>query len=288
MRNLGTIGGSPASLAPFNHAIAYVPSLDLYLDGTAEFHGSRELPSVDHRADALIVDDSGHGKFLVTPEVKAEHNDTALAMEVALRADGSAEVKGTSEVSGDSAASYRQSYQSVATRKAEFEQGWAQTFPGLKVTSVEMTDSGLLEQGVHLSYAMSVPRYAEVKWDGLRFYPFGSGRRYTQTYAPLAERKFDLVLYGPWVNTFSFRYALPQGMSVADLPKDVEESTPFGHYKLSQKVEDGVLVATSEVALTVDRVSAEDYPKFRAFLARMDQAFQRRVELAKLPTQAAR
>lgn len=287
MRNLGTIGGTPASLAPFNHAIAYVPSLDLYLDGTAEFHGSGELPSVDHRADALIVDASGHGRFLVTPEVKADRNDTTLTLDVGLHADGSAEVKGQSDVRGENAASYRQSYQAVATRKAQFEQGWAQTFPGLKVEKVEMSDSSLLEQGVHLDYAMSVPRYAEVKREGLRFYPFGSGRRYTQSFAPLAERKFDLILSGPWVNRYVFRYALPKGMTVAGLPPDVEETSAFGHYRLSQKVVDGSLVCQSEVVITVDRVSAKDYPKFRAFLGRLDQAFQRRVELTRLPTQAS-
>ena len=32
----GGIEPEPASLAPFDHAIAYVPSLDLYLDGTAQ------------------------------------------------------------------------------------------------------------------------------------------------------------------------------------------------------------------------------------------------------------
>ena len=41
----GAIAPEPASLAVFDHAIAYVPSLDLYLDGTAEHSGTRELPA---------------------------------------------------------------------------------------------------------------------------------------------------------------------------------------------------------------------------------------------------
>ncbi|HEY8077112.1 MAG TPA: DUF3857 domain-containing protein, partial [Labilithrix sp.] len=43
----GDFETEPASLAPFDHAIAYVPSMDLYLDGTAEYTGSTELPSMD-------------------------------------------------------------------------------------------------------------------------------------------------------------------------------------------------------------------------------------------------
>ncbi len=44
MRRLGVIPPEPASLAVFNHAILYVPDLDLFLDGTASWTGSRELP----------------------------------------------------------------------------------------------------------------------------------------------------------------------------------------------------------------------------------------------------
>ena len=39
------------------------------------------------------------------------------------------------------------------------------------------------------------------------------------------------------------------------------------------------LVCTSEVVLSVARVKASDYPAFRAFLGRMDQAFARKVVL---------
>src|SRR4029078_8749307 len=48
----GRFRSEVASLAPFDHAIAYVPELDLYLDGTAEFTGSSELPSLDPGAAA--------------------------------------------------------------------------------------------------------------------------------------------------------------------------------------------------------------------------------------------
>ena len=55
--NKGEIETMPASLAPFDHMIAYVPSLDLYLDGTAEYTGSLELPAMDRGALALQVNE---------------------------------------------------------------------------------------------------------------------------------------------------------------------------------------------------------------------------------------
>src|SRR6266550_2592552 len=46
-RRMGNLSEAPASLAVFDHAILYVPKYELYLDGTAEFHGSGELPPDD-------------------------------------------------------------------------------------------------------------------------------------------------------------------------------------------------------------------------------------------------
>src|SRR5512140_364919 len=75
MRNLGNLTEDVPSLAAFNHAIVYVPKYQLFLDGTAEFHSSRELPSADHRANVLIVDmEQGKSTFMVTPEANAEDN----------------------------------------------------------------------------------------------------------------------------------------------------------------------------------------------------------------------
>ena len=51
----------PASLAIFDHAIVYVPKLDRYLDGTAEFAGLRELPAQDQGVMVLRVGPHGSG-----------------------------------------------------------------------------------------------------------------------------------------------------------------------------------------------------------------------------------
>jgi tetratricopeptide (TPR) repeat protein len=287
MRNLGAIGETPASLAPFNHAIAYVPKLDLFLDGTAEFHGADELPWVDHVAQALIVDPTGHGRFLTTPEAAATANQNRMSLEVALTRDGSAEVKGQSEILGENAPDYRRNYQAAATRKANFEQGWAQTFPGLSVGKLEISDSSALEQSVKLDYTLHVPRYAEADGGSLRFFPFGSTRQYVQSYASLSTRSQDLVMSAPWDNHFAFHYTLPAGLAPVSLPPEAKEETPFGHYALHCSQDGAKVDCEGEVALTVDRVKAADYAAFRAFLGRLDQAFGRKVTLTALPTQAS-
>jgi len=285
MRQLGAIPAEPASLAVFNHAIIYVPALDWYLDGTAEFHGATELPISDRRASVLIVEPRGKSRFTFTPEARPEDNVTDVQLDLALLAGGAAEVKGESRVRGSAAPEYRRSYQSAATRRTTFEQGWAQTFPGLSVDKVSISDPNRLDQDVALDYELSIPRYAEVGGDTLRFLPFGSRRGYVETYAGLAERRGDLVLDGPSVSRFTFRYRLPVGWSVDGLPPDVTTETRFGRLHVAYSVEQGVLVCRGELVFTRDRITANEYPEFRAFVAQVDQTFARKV-LVRAPRKA--
>ena len=286
MRQLGNIPPEPASLAVFNHAIVWVPSLDWYLDGTAEFHGATELPPSDRRANILVVEPGGRSRFTTTPEARAEDNVTDVELELALRPGGGAEVKGESRVRGSAAPEYRRSYQSAATRRTAFEQGWAQTFPGLSVDKVSISDPTRLDQDVSLDYQLNIPRYAEVGGDTLRFFPFGSRRGYLETYAGLSERRGDLVLDGPSVSRFTFRYRLPKGWSVDGLPPDVSSTSQFGQLTVKYSVEPGLLVCRGELVFSRDRIRAQDYPAFRAFVAQIDQAFSRKV-LVRAPQKGA-
>jgi tetratricopeptide (TPR) repeat protein/transglutaminase-like putative cysteine protease len=279
MRNLGSIGEEPASLAAFNHAIVYVPRFDLYLDGTAEFHGARELPSSDRVANVLVVEPGGKATFLTTPEARAEDNATRLTMNLTLRPDGGAEVTGASTVGGQLAPEYRRAYRAVASRRSTFERSWAQSFPGLAVHEVKLNDTTRLDDDVQVDFRMTIPRFAEAMPGQLRFLPFGTGRSYTQSYASLAARRFDLVMNGPWANSFTFRYTLPPGYSVAELPSNQQEETPFGRLRLTFRQEGHQLICDGEVAITAARVEADDYAAFRAFLGRVDQAFARKVTL---------
>ena len=88
-RRLGAIGPTPASLAVFDHAIAYVPSLDRYLDGTARFYGSTELPSDDQGASGLLIDPAGQSHLIVTPILPAQHNVTTTDLSLEVRPEES-------------------------------------------------------------------------------------------------------------------------------------------------------------------------------------------------------
>ncbi|MEW5742883.1 MAG: DUF3857 domain-containing protein [Myxococcota bacterium] len=277
MRSLGALSSEVASLSAFNHAIVYVPKLDRFLDGTAEFHGSRELPTADRLANVLVVEPSGPSRFFTTPEAKPEENGTSLELTVSLKVDGSAQVKGRLKTTGQGAPEQRRAYETPATRQSTFEQQWAQSFPGAQVGTLTVSDVKALEQPVTLDFTATLPRYAEAGGGILRFYPFGASRTFTQALAPLTERTYDVALPGVWVNQLVFTYLLPAGWTAPEVPPDAVEESPFGSLRIvTRRVEGGVRVEGVMVMKT-PRIAAKDYPAFRAWLMSVDQAFSRKL-----------
>jgi tetratricopeptide (TPR) repeat protein/transglutaminase-like putative cysteine protease len=281
MRRLGAIGAEPASLSIFDHAIAYVPKYDLWLDGTAEHYGSRELPVEDRGATVLVIEPGGGSKLGQIPFGKPEDNLTRSEYEVALTAAGAATVAGKTTISGLAAPEYRRTYQQPATRKQSYEQGWARAFPGLSVKQLEFSDLTDIEREVELRYSLDVPRYASADDGGERsFSAFGSGASYVESFAPLSARKHDLELPYPWANRARYRFSLPAGWAAKALPSDVELKSPFGALTLKYRAEGGALTLETDLVMAVSRVKAAEYPAYRAFLGQVDQALQRRVKLA--------
>lgn len=277
MQDLGNLSGEVASLSAFNHAIVYVPKLDRFLDGTAEFHGSRELPSADRRANVLVVEPEAPSRFLTTPEANPEENGSALELTVALKVDGSAQVKGRLRTTGQGAPEQRRAYETPATRQSVFEQQWAQSFPGVQVGTLSVSDVKALEQPVTVEFTAALPRYAEAGGGILRFYPFGASRTFTQALAPLSERTYDVSLPGVWVNQLVFTYQLPAGWTVPELPSDVEETSKWGTLRVVVRRVDAGLRVEGVMVMREPRVAAAEYPAFRAWLMSVDQAFSRKV-----------
>src|SRR5262249_33585118 len=157
------------------------------------------------------------------------------------------------------------------------EDGWRLASPGRTANQVSPAHGAELTEGVKLTYRRRVPRYAEVLPTSLRFTPFGSSHSFTETYAALFDRHFDLVLASPWVNRYEVEYSLPDSFGAPELPPDLTQETPFGRVRIWHRIEGGKLVSRGEVALSRTRIKTGEYAAFRAFLRELDQAFSRKL-----------
>jgi cellulose synthase operon protein C len=279
MRRLGTFGAQPASLAVFNHAILYVPEMDLWLDGTATGSGSRELPGEDRGATSLVVNPGAEPTFGTVPEARPEDNRMVSDFHSVLARDGSATLEGVTVTTGGRAPEQRAAYQVEGSRRTALERSLARTFPGLRVESVDAGDLTRLEDDVRIAFRLSLPRLARQENGGLSLPPFGQGQAWTEGFAPLSTRHQDLVVGSPFLAQFTFRHRLPPGMGPVDLPAPESREGPFGAWSVAVRAEGGELVAEGTVRLATSRVRAADYPAFREFLSRLDRALSRTVRL---------
>src|SRR5262249_48890359 len=136
-RRGGRIDSEPASLAVFDHAITYVPKLDVYLDGTAEFSGMAELPTQDQGVMVLRVGPRG-SLLTETPVLPPSQNRVQRRWRVDMSAGGDARVVEDLTIRGQAAPEWREHYQTSGERAERYGKVWTARYPGARLASVDM------------------------------------------------------------------------------------------------------------------------------------------------------
>ncbi|HEY1696456.1 MAG TPA: DUF3857 domain-containing protein [Polyangiaceae bacterium] len=268
--NKGDIEAAPASLAPFDHMIAYVPSLDLYLDGTAEYTGSTELPAMDRGAVALQVNE-GNAKLVRLPDPPASESVSVHTVSADLAPDGAARLDWRADVTGVEASEWRVRFHADATRKQRVQQMLASILPGSEVTSIDSGNWEDVEQKVALRVKGKVPQFARPETDGL-VVPLGRKEHMVRDYAPLASRTLDVRLYAQWTQEDDWTVRLPPGAKVTRAPQAASGTSPFGSYAVNVEATGTGLHVKTTVTLARTRIPASDYPAFRAWCEEVDRA----------------
>jgi transglutaminase-like putative cysteine protease len=277
-RRNGALNDLPASLSVFDHAIAYVPELDLFLDGTAEFSGTTEFPQMDQGVTVLVVGPDG-AELRRSPVMSPEHNARERRITIELAADGTGRIDAHETVRGHEAPGWRSSYQAEGTRLDRFERAMRNTFAGIEVDTVEMTGLTDYEVPVTAHYRASVPQLAVRDADGLRVPLTVMGdllRLLART--ETREHAFDLGATTRYVEDRTIR--IPAGHDVAALPEGGRLESPFGVFALTVTREARSVSVHSELTLARDRVEASEYAAFRAFVQRADAILRQRLTLA--------
>lgn len=277
-RRGGDLDPEPASLAPFDHAIVYVPRYDLFLDGTAEFSGADELPAQDQDIPVLIVSE---GKLRRTPVLPAANNRVITDERVALAASGAARVDEHVTVAGEVAHEWRAHYQSPAERPERYGKAWAQKHPGARVESVEMPRLDDLERPVEVHASVDVPDWARPEGSELVMPAIGREADLLRSYARLSSRKHDLVLGFPWRQEDRVTVELPAGLRVVRMPEPRTVEAPFGRFTLTAQAKGSAVEVVAALEVDRHRIAREDYAAFRRFCADVDAAIGQELVVGK-------
>jgi hypothetical protein len=289
MKRLGSIAEAPASLAVFNHAILYVPKYKLFLDGTAEFHGSGELPGDDRGAEVLVVEPEGGSKFFRTPEASPADNSDETRIAASLSPDGTAKVMVKASARGAWTAELRRVFEPADERRVRAEQQLARAaFPNVKVTAVDVTDPHDIEKPFETQITATAASFAYPRGRGLEFVPFGQRQSFVEAYAQLSKRALPQQLPLAQRTSIESEVTLPHGWTATTLPATARETSAHGAYEITYSQEGGRVVAHLTLILNGGILQPVDYGAFRAFLGRLDEALHRRVEAAPATQTAAR
>ncbi len=275
----GAIADRPASLAAFDHVIVYVPSLDLYLDGTAEHSGSAELPVEDQGVMVLLVGPEG-AELRRTPVFDAVRNRRQLDLRVRLSADGEAQLQAREQIRGAAAAEYRDTYQAPGTREERFERSLASIYPGAELISLSFDSLEELDRPVELRYRARVPQMARRDGDELRLAP-SVLNDLLRNLARSPSRRYPLDLGAPRSYLEERRVALPAGMRATDLPAGGEAVSEFGRLKLTLESGEREVRTSTLFEINRERVSAEQYPAFRRWVEEADMLLRQSVGVVK-------
>jgi transglutaminase-like putative cysteine protease/tetratricopeptide (TPR) repeat protein len=273
-RRGGRLDPQPASLAIFDHAIVYVPKLDRYLDGTAEFAGFSELPDEDQGVMVLRVSPGGGGTLTETPIFPSTDSRVERRWNAVLAASGDATVEEQLSIRGQAAPNWRTHYQTAGERAERYGRVWTGRFPGARLTSVDMPRIADRNAPVTVRAQIAVPRFGRLTAGGALQLPVtGRDGDYVRTYARLSARRQDLVLAYPWQHEEELVYKLPPGWRLAQgtpPPRTIE--SPFGRFAFTIDLEGTLVRVKSALDVTRARIAADDYLRFRSFLGEIDAA----------------
>ncbi len=268
-----------ATMWAFNHAITYVPQLDWYLDPTAEFNGSRELPHQDQGAMALVVHPDGQTQLTTLPLSSPRDNLNASDYQARIDRDGRLVMEGQEWFYGARAAELRRELEEQDDRTRLIERQLAQVFPGVRIQAFEVSDLTSLEKPVRYDYRFEVPKYGQLKGDRLLVPVALYQHEVSQAYAKLADRQHAIRLPHAWETNNKIRYRLPEGARITRLPEGIDVDTPYIALRQTVRRVEGGFETDDTVTLKRREIPADAYAEFREACLAIDRAMQRKVEI---------
>lgn len=270
--DLGQLHDGIASLGIFNHAIAYVPALNWWLDATAVPNGPLELPEGDAGGVALRI---GAGAPLqVLPEPDSQREKAAVEVRIDVAPDGKAAMHWVGKFGGLAAAEMRAGLAGNGGKPERIEQELAPRWPGVAVKSVALQGVDRQADEVTVTLDATLPAFGKPQNGQWRVAPLRPSKSLAETWVGLDHRETPLLLKRPLAVSETVEIRMPAGWRAATLPAAIEGSGPAASFAVRAESKAAGAVATAQWSVRERTTSPKDYAKLRAFFDRLDAALR--------------
>ncbi|HVZ19201.1 MAG TPA: DUF3857 domain-containing protein [Terriglobales bacterium] len=276
-RKLGDVSNQATTISVFNHAVAYIPKYDLWLDGTAEYAGFRELPLDDQGAMALTVNLNGQAKLRRIPVTLPMQNYTHRVVRAEVQNDGKIVFSGSAYTRGEDAPGLRREYEVAERQRDTVRANLAQVYPSVKVDSVHVDGTHDLEHDINVNFSGSLDTFDGQK--SLELVPSWLPHRYVDSLAPLVSRTEELQLPAPWTTEEELHFTIPQNANIEQVPHDWHYDTPYGTALIRYELRGHELIVSTSVQFRKLRIQPAEYGGFREFCQNVEKAFHQEIKV---------
>ncbi len=266
---LVNLGGSfelpegPAAHSPINHVITYIPSMDLYLDSTAQFVPFGKLDDQVLDKPTILVALNRYGR---TPKMRADDNTLFSHTHMTLHADGSIEGKNASVLTGTMEINSR------LARFAEQLEPMEKTvndllfrFNEIGSGSIQHTPPKNIDTAFTWASSFKLDAITDLSRPGAFTIPVGVSPGYiasTTIYKPLENREFPFVCDSLSTED-KYSVTLPEHITIESQPVDVDFATQHARYESSYRLDGRQLEIRRKLILQYPsrKCSPEMYPE---------------------------
>jgi transglutaminase-like putative cysteine protease len=262
---LATVG----SIGPPNHAITYVPSLDIYVDSTNQFapYGTLSFDVMDKPTVLVALGRLGH-----TPSTKADQNVVRTSIEMKIRPDGTIEGHSAATMSGIMESGSRASrFYAQSTAEDQVVRKLLNRFNETGSGSLEYGDPSALDKPFLVNSTFRLDPVANFPGPGALMTPVGlspGGIAAFGTSKPLEQRQWQ---YPCMSRTLEDRYRIefPAKVTLGQMPKGVTYAEGSIHYRSSYDSSGRSVVVHRELEVQhySDVCSPEDNEAWKRFHA---------------------
>jgi tetratricopeptide (TPR) repeat protein len=254
----------------FNHAIVYIPALNMFCDPTFRLGEYDLLPSTCQDVDALVLS-NGMGQFVRTPLLPPEDSQSAVAFDGTLLADGRFTGTLVSSYGRLEAAGARQALERLDKHERIANYILSQIDPGARLLAFAVQNAKPTNLPLEVAVAFDAPRFAQRAGD-LMTLTLPLPLKTEDLLGGLETRHYPLRLSSLQTDQRTYTLTFPAEMRATIPITNRVVQTRFGSFSLQTSVTNATVHAAWQLCLTQREIPPPQYRAFRRFLGQCAEA----------------